>query len=67
MAPMPPPMLRWRLLQRGLWVNGVDSIYDYVVDMLRYELSRWPKNIACPTFLAQADGRPGRQLCPGAL
>ena len=47
-------MLRWSLIQRGLWVNGVDSIYDYVVDMFRYELSPVAKNIACPTFLSKA-------------
>jgi hypothetical protein len=23
-----PPMLRWRLLQRALWVNGADSLFD---------------------------------------
>ena len=66
-GPDAPSMLRWSLIQRGLWVNGVDSLYDYAVDMFRYELSSVAKNIACPTFLSQADGRSRRRLCPRAL
>ena len=57
-------MLRWSLIQRGLWVNGVDSIYDYVVDMFRYELSPVAKNIACPTFLSQAMDDPVADYAP---
>jgi pimeloyl-ACP methyl ester carboxylesterase len=50
-----PSMLRWSLVQRGFWVNGVDSVYDCAVDMMRYELSPVAKNIACPTFISQAE------------
>ena len=57
-------MLRWSLIQRGLWVNGVDSIYDYVVDMFRYELSSVAKNISCPTFLSQAMDDPVADYAP---
>ena len=57
-------MLRWVFIQRGLWVNGVDSLYDYIVDMLRYELSPVAKNIACPTFIAQAMDDPIADFAP---
>ena len=46
-----PPMLRWRLLQRGLWVNGADSLFDYFVKMLDYELSPIASQISCPTLI----------------
>jgi dienelactone hydrolase len=63
-GPDAPPMLRWVLIQRGLWVNGVESLYDYIVDMLRYELSPVAKNIACPAFIAQALDDPIADFAP---
>jgi pimeloyl-ACP methyl ester carboxylesterase len=63
-GPDAPAMLRWALLQRGFWVNGVDSVYDYAVDMLRYELSPVAKNIACPTFISQAEDDPVAEFAP---
>ncbi len=53
-----PPMLRWRLLQRGRWVNGADSLFDYFVKMLDYELSPVASQISCPTLITQAEGDP---------
>jgi pimeloyl-ACP methyl ester carboxylesterase len=38
-SPSAPAGMRWRLLQRGFYVNGVNSLYDYLVDMTRYEIS----------------------------
>jgi acetyl esterase/lipase len=63
-GPDAPAMLHWSLIQRGLWVNGVDSVYDYVVDMFRYELSAVAKNIACPTFLSKAEDDPVADYAP---
>ena len=63
-SPDAPAMLRWSLLQRGFWVNGVDSLYDYAVDMLRYELFPVAKNIACPTFISQATHDPVAAYAP---
>jgi pimeloyl-ACP methyl ester carboxylesterase len=57
-SPEADPMLRWRLLQRGLWVNGVDTLYDYFVSMLDYELSSVANQISCPTLLTAAEGDP---------
>jgi pimeloyl-ACP methyl ester carboxylesterase len=63
-GPDAPSMLRWSLIQRGLWVNGVDSVYDYAVDMFRYELSSVADNIACPTFLSMAEADPVADYAP---
>jgi pimeloyl-ACP methyl ester carboxylesterase len=57
-GPDADPMVKWRLVQRGLWVNGVDSLFDYFADMTRYELSSVAQNITCPTLLTQAEGDP---------
>ena len=57
-SPEGDPMLRWRLLQRGLWVNGVDNLFDYFASMLHYELSPVANQISCPTLLTAAEGDP---------
>jgi pimeloyl-ACP methyl ester carboxylesterase len=57
-GPEADPMLRWRLLQRGLWVNRVDNLFDYLVSMLDYELSSVANQISCPTLLTAAEGDP---------
>lgn len=57
-SPEAPPMLYWRLVQRGFWVDGVDNVFDFFVDALRYELSRVAGNIACPTFISFPDHDP---------
>jgi alpha-beta hydrolase superfamily lysophospholipase len=51
-------MLRWRIIQRGLWVHGKDTLFDYLADVLRYELSSVAWNIKCPTLLTAAEGDP---------
>lgn len=63
-GPEAPAMLRWSLLQRGLWVNGVDSIYAYAVDMFRYQLSPVAQNITCPTFISHAEADPVADYAP---
>jgi pimeloyl-ACP methyl ester carboxylesterase len=63
-SPEAPAMLRWSLVQRGFWVNGVDSLYAYAVDMMRYELSPVAKDIACPTFLSWAEADPVADYAP---
>ena len=57
-GPDAPAMLRWSLIQRGFWVNGVDSLYDYAVDFSRYQISPAARNISCPTFISQAEADP---------
>lgn len=52
------PALRWRLVQRGLWVHGVPSLGAYVVDTGRYRLSDVVDRISCPTLVAVGEGDP---------
>ncbi|HEX5497879.1 MAG TPA: alpha/beta fold hydrolase, partial [Thermomicrobiales bacterium] len=63
-SPEAPPMLHWSLIQRGFWVNGVDSVFALFVDLSRYELSPVAKNIACPTFISQAEDDPLAAFAP---
>jgi pimeloyl-ACP methyl ester carboxylesterase len=52
------PMLRWKLVQRGLWVHGLGSLGEYVVDSDRYRLSDVVGQISCPTLVAVGEGDP---------
>ena len=52
------PMLRWRLLQRGLWVHGVASLFEYFAELARYELSPVAGHITCPTLITAAEDDP---------
>lgn len=53
------PMARWKLQQRGLWVHGLPTLGDLVVDLgRRYRLSEVADRIACPTLLTTAEGDP---------
>jgi pimeloyl-ACP methyl ester carboxylesterase len=54
-SPDADPMQRWSLIQRGLWVHGTPTLYDYMVDFSRFELSSVAGNIRCPTLLTQAE------------
>ena len=57
-GPDAPPMLQWAIVKRSFWTNDVDSLYGFAVDLLRYQLSPYAQNIACPTFLSQASDDP---------
>jgi pimeloyl-ACP methyl ester carboxylesterase len=57
-GPDADPMLRWRLIQRGLWVHGKETLFDYFADMTRYEISTVAPNIRCPTLLTSAEDDP---------
>ena len=50
------PALRWRLVQRALWVHGLDTLGQYIVDLGRYRLSDVASKITCPTFVSAAEG-----------
>ena len=52
------PVLRWRLVQRGLWVHGLDSLGAYVIEMGRYRISDVVGRISCPTLVAAGAGDP---------
>jgi pimeloyl-ACP methyl ester carboxylesterase len=52
------PTMRWRMIQRGLWVHGVDTLYDYFVDASRYELSSVADRMRRPTLITMAKDDP---------
>jgi pimeloyl-ACP methyl ester carboxylesterase len=52
------PVLRWKFVQRGLWVHGLPSLGAYVVEMDRYTLSDVVDRIRCPTLVVSAEGDP---------
>lgn len=58
LSPEVPPMLHWSLIQRGLWVHGVDSVFAYAVEFAKYEISPYVKQISTPTFISQAEDDP---------
>ncbi|WP_214325672.1 alpha/beta hydrolase family protein [Nonomuraea sediminis] len=52
------PVARWRLIQRGLWVHGLKTLGEYVVDLARYRLSDVVAGISCPTLVVWAENDP---------
>jgi pimeloyl-ACP methyl ester carboxylesterase len=52
------PMLRWRIIQRLLWVHGKSNLYDLAREITRFEISSVVRNITCPTLLTAAEGDP---------
>lgn len=67
MGPKADPMLRWRLLQRGPWVHGKDTLFDYLAELCRFELSTVAANISCPTLVTMADNDPIARGAPRLL
>ncbi|MFE0677183.1 alpha/beta hydrolase family protein [Streptomyces sp. NPDC058867] len=51
-------VMRWRLVRRGLWVHGLHSLGEYVVELDRYRLSDVVADISCPTLITTSDGDP---------
>jgi hypothetical protein len=45
-------------LQRGLWVHGVDTLFDYLAEVGRYRISTVAAEISCPTLITAAEGDP---------
>lgn len=57
-SPSADPMVRWKILQRGMWVHGVNSLYQLVCDLNRFELSSVAHKITCPTLIAVQESGP---------
>jgi hypothetical protein len=51
-------MLRWRLIDRGMWVHGAGSLFDYLAAACGYTLSDVAGDIGCPAALTMAEGDP---------
>jgi alpha-beta hydrolase superfamily lysophospholipase len=63
-SPDADPFLRWRMIQRPLWVHGKRTLFDYFADATRYELSSVAGNITCPTLLTMAEADPVAASAP---
>jgi pimeloyl-ACP methyl ester carboxylesterase len=69
-GPNADPMFRWRIVQRGFWVHGVNSLQALAAEIDKFELSSVAANISCPTLLTAAEGDPiaaGARKLYGAL
>ncbi|QOY91168.1 alpha/beta hydrolase family protein [Paludibaculum fermentans] len=55
-SPAADPMFRWRTLQRGMWTHGVNSLFELVKQIVRFEISPVAEHISCPTLLTAVDG-----------
>jgi len=52
------PALRWAIVQRGFWVQGVDSLSEYLKITEDYSLKEVVSQISCPTLLTWAESDP---------
>ena len=52
------PALRWAIIQRGFWVQGVDSLSEYLKLAEDYSLKEVVSQIRCPTLLTWAESDP---------
>jgi len=66
-GPSGDPMLRWKLLQRGPLVHAVDNLFDYLKELLAFELSAVVGNITCPILVTMADGDPSATGAPKVI
>lgn len=52
------PALRWAIIQRGFWVQGVGSLSEYLKLAEDYSLKEVVSQIRCPTLLTWAESDP---------
>jgi pimeloyl-ACP methyl ester carboxylesterase len=52
------PALRWAIVQRGFWVQGADSLSEYLKLAEDYSLKEVASQIRCPTLLTWAESDP---------
>ncbi len=50
--------LRWSIIQRGYWVNGVSTLGDYLRSGEQFTLEGRVGKIRCPTLITSADRDP---------
>jgi len=50
------PDMRWRLIDRGLWVHGKDTLFALLAELTRFEVSSVAGDIRCPTLLTASEG-----------
>ncbi|TDH61114.1 alpha/beta fold hydrolase [Dankookia rubra] len=47
--------LNWKVVQRGFWVHGVDTLRDYLASAERFTMQGRAALIRCPTLITQAE------------
>jgi pimeloyl-ACP methyl ester carboxylesterase len=50
--------LRWSVIERGYWVNGVSTLGDYLRSGEQFTLEGRVEKICCPTLITSADRDP---------
>ena len=50
--------LRWTIVQRGFWVNGVENLRDYLRCIELFTMDRRAALIRCPTLITHAEDDP---------
>jgi alpha-beta hydrolase superfamily lysophospholipase len=50
------PMMRWKVVQRGFWVHGVDNLRDYLRSAEQFTMDGRLEAIRCPTLITMAEG-----------
>jgi pimeloyl-ACP methyl ester carboxylesterase len=58
------PMTQWRIRQRGFWAHGVNTLYELIREMVRFEITSVVQNIQCPTLVTQSEGDPVSRGAP---
>ncbi len=51
-------LMRWQIIQRGFWVQGVDDLGGFIASMEPYTLEGRAESIRCPTLLTAAENDP---------
>ncbi len=68
--------LRWKVVQRGFWVNGVEDLRGYLASLATFTLDGRGEEIRCPTLATHAENDPiaagaqaflDRLACPTTL
>ena len=52
------PELRWKLVDRGFWVNGTTTLREYVASIYEYQLAGHESAIRCPVLATAAENDP---------
>lgn len=55
---MASPTLKWKVVQRGFWVHGVDSLRGYLRAAEQFTLDGRIEGITCPTLITLAENDP---------
>lgn len=61
------PILRWRLIDRGMWVTGTETLFDFFARFCEFELSPVAGQITCPTLATISENDPISAAAPRLL